>query len=162
MISSPVEGTPSNPNARYYAMAEQYKSYLCTGLGAGQLLFGLITAISIFPMTIVAGVLQVVSGLIVLSIEAPTLISPFLPQLQPIAAIVENRPAWQKIALYSGLLLVPFITGCFGFFFILGQLCAIGLVAVYALIYLGQKQNVNEMSYQQNDDQMGQQYPASP
>lgn len=58
MISSPVEGRPANPNARYYAMAEQYKSHLCTGLGAAQLLSGLLTAISIFPSCIIAGVIQ--------------------------------------------------------------------------------------------------------
>lgn len=58
MISSPVDSRPTNPNARYYAMAEQWKSHLCTGLGAGQLLSGLLTAISIFPSCIIAGVLQ--------------------------------------------------------------------------------------------------------
>lgn len=58
MISSPVDSRPTNPNARYYAMAETWKPQICTGLAAGQLLSGLLTAISIFPFCIIAGVIQ--------------------------------------------------------------------------------------------------------
>jgi len=141
MISSPVDSRPpASPYARYYAMAEQYKSYLCTGLGAVQLISGLVTAISIFPSCIIAGIIQIVCAIVVLAIESPTLISPFLPQLQPIAALVENRPPWQKVALYCGLFLLPFAMGCIGLFLLLGQICALGVAAVYALIILGQKQ----------------------
>lgn len=37
------------------------------------------------------------------------------------------------------LFLLPFALGCIGLFFLLGQICALGVAAVYGLIILGQK-----------------------
>lgn len=59
----------------------------------------------------------------VLAVEAASLITPFVPQLKPFAAMFENRPPWQKVALFGGLFFVPFILGSFGLFLLLGQIC---------------------------------------
>lgn len=59
MISSPINETPSSPSQRYIVMIANWKLHICSGLAVLEILFGLITAISILPSCVVSGILQV-------------------------------------------------------------------------------------------------------
>lgn len=51
---------------------------------------------------------------------------------------VSNTNLSLPISIFR-LFLLPFALGCIGLFFLLGQICALGVAAVYGLIILGQK-----------------------
>ena len=63
------------------------------------IIFGVVTAISFNPICIVAGILQILAGFVVIVIEAPFCCM-FLDFVQQLSGMVEQRPVWQKAALY--------------------------------------------------------------
>ncbi|XP_040583024.1 calcium channel flower isoform X4 [Lepeophtheirus salmonis] len=71
------------------------------GIAAGiaAMFFGLWVCITLSPLCIVAGIWQICSGFLVILIEAPFCCM-FLDFVQKFSSLVENRPVWQKAALY--------------------------------------------------------------
>ena len=64
---------------------------------------GVWCCITIFPMCIVAGIWQILSGLVVIFVEAPfcaPFCGQFIPPLAKFTQIVEARPPWQRAAVY--------------------------------------------------------------
>ncbi|KAL1374837.1 hypothetical protein pipiens_017862 [Culex pipiens pipiens] len=109
-------------------------------------LFGLWNCIGILLGDVgclVGGILEIVVGFVVLAIEAPCCFI-FLDYVQQVAEKADQRPYWNRAALYCVIALPPVIL-CFG----LGTLFGCGLVFVTGMIYgmmaLGKKASFAEM-----------------
>lgn len=136
---------------------DAWKSQIVTGLALFELLTGVITLISIFPTCIIAGVLQVLSAVVVLAVEAPMFVS-FLSFAAPIGAIFESKPVWMKAAAYVVLAVLPCLPGCFGLFYILGFVAGLAIGAIYGMAFLGPKASQDQMRVAAGgggDDMMG-------
>jgi len=146
-MESGMGGQPSGGFAAKFQppwWVETFKSQIVTGLGVLELICGIMTAISIFPSCIIGGALQTLAAIVVLAIEAPMFVA-FLSFAAPIGAFWEGKPVWMKTAAYVALAIIPGVAGCFGLFYILGFLCAVGIAAIYALTILGPKASRDDM-----------------
>lgn len=110
-------------------------------------LFGLWNCIGILLGDVgclVGGILEIVVGFVVLAIEAPCCFI-FLDYVQQVAEKADQRPYWNRAALYCVIALPPVIL-CFG----LGTLFGCGLVFVTGMIYgmmaLGKKGSREDMA----------------
>lgn len=110
------------------------------------ILFGLYNCISILFADVgclVGGILEILAGFVVLGIEAPCCFI-FIDHVQQIAEKADQRPYWNRAALYCIIALPPVIL-CFG----LGSLFGCGLIFVTGMIYgmmsLGKKASFAEM-----------------
>jgi hypothetical protein len=140
---------------------ESWKSYIAAALAVLEALCGVITAISIFPSCIIAGILQVLAAVVVLAVEAPTFVG-FLSFAAPIGMLFDGRPNWMKAAAYTGVAVIPMLPGCFGLFIIFGFLSAICIAAIYGILVLGRKASRDEMRFQAAGSPPGDQYATSP
>ena len=61
--------------------------------------FGVWTCVTINPLCIVAGIWQVLAGVLLIAVEAPFCCM-FLDFIQQFSGMVEGRPIWQKAGLY--------------------------------------------------------------
>lgn len=109
-------------------------------------LFGLWNCVGILLGDVgclVGGILEILVGFVVLAIEAPCCFV-FLDYVQQVAEKADQRPYWNRAALYCVIALPPVIL-CFG----LGSLFGCGLVFVTGMIYgmmaLGKKASFAEM-----------------
>ncbi|XP_055591903.1 calcium channel flower isoform X1 [Uranotaenia lowii] len=109
-------------------------------------LFGLYNCIGILLGDVgclVGGILQILAGFVVLAIEAPCCFI-FIDYVQQVAEKADQRPYWNRAALYCGIAIPPVIL-CLG----LGSLFGCGLIFVTGMIYgmmaLGKKASLTEM-----------------
>ncbi|XP_015789975.1 calcium channel flower [Tetranychus urticae] len=142
---------------------DSWRSQIVTGLSLLQVVFGIITSISILsPLCIPAGLLQVGAAIVVLAIEAPSFVT-FIRFAQPIGIFFEDKPLWIKCAAYAGLAIIPCLFGCFGLFFLLGFLTSLGSASVYGLLLIGRKASRDDMRFQAAGSPTGGPYsPTSP
>lgn len=131
-------------NALYWL--ETWNAQLSTLVGAFASLCGLFALFAAGASCKFAGLLQIVTGLIVVAIEGPN----FLPQLAlaaPLGAILESKPAWIKVALYAALTVIPAFAGCFKAF-ILGFIASAIVTVIHALLLFSRKSAQDEMRFQ--------------
>ncbi|XP_055535025.1 calcium channel flower isoform X1 [Wyeomyia smithii] len=109
-------------------------------------LFGLYNCIGILLGDIgclVGGILQILAGFVVLAIEAPFCFI-FIDYVQQVAEKADQRPYWNRAALYCVIAIPPVIL-CLG----LGSLFGCGLIFLTGMIYgmmaLGKKASFAEM-----------------
>lgn len=109
-------------------------------------LFGLYNCIGILLGDVgclVGGILEILAGFVVLAIEAPCCFI-FIDHVQQVAEKADQRPYWNRAALYCIIALPPVIL-CLG----LGSLFGCGLIFVTGMIYgmmsLGKKASFAEM-----------------
>ncbi|XP_058837882.1 calcium channel flower isoform X1 [Topomyia yanbarensis] len=109
-------------------------------------LFGLYNCIGILLGDVgclVGGILEILAGFVVLAIEAPFCFI-FIDYVQQVAEKADQRPYWNRAALYCIIALPPVIL-CLG----LGSLFGCGLIFVTGMIYgmmaLGKKASFAEM-----------------
>ncbi|XP_058458989.1 calcium channel flower isoform X1 [Malaya genurostris] len=109
-------------------------------------LFGLYNCIGILLGDIgclVGGILEILAGFVVLAIEAPFCFM-FIDYVQLVAEKADQRPYWNRAALYCVIALPPVIM-CLG----LGSLFGCGLIFLTGMIYgmmaLGKKASFAEM-----------------
>lgn len=120
------------------------------GKGAGvvggiiAMLFGVMCAISIYPMCIVAGVWQILAGLVVVLVEAP-FCSKFVPPVAKFSTIVESRPTWQRGLVYLAISLPPMFL-CAGLSSVLGSGLIFTTAVIYGLMTVGRKASRDEMA----------------
>jgi len=112
-------------------------------LGFIAFILGLVTAISLTFRCIIGGAILMASAIIVLALEVPICFS-FVEFLRPITAFSENRPHWQKTAIYMAPPILV-ITLCQGVSAILGSLCIFGVAALYFMLTIGKKASIDEM-----------------
>nr|XP_022320556.1 calcium channel flower homolog [Crassostrea virginica] len=107
--------------------------YLLKGVGTVggllAILLGLFACITFSAMCLLAGVLQMVSGFIVVLLEAPCCCQ-FVEFAEKMSSFSDKRPAWQKATLYCLLGLVP-VAACIEAWTVLGA----GLVFVSGVLY---------------------------
>jgi len=117
-------------------------------VGGGFAVFlGVWCCITIFPMCIVAGIWQILSGLVVIFVEAPfcaPFCGQFIPPLAKFTQIVEARPPWQRAAVYL-VLSIPPISMCMGLTTLLGSGCIFGVAVIYGMQVLGKKGSKQDM-----------------
>lgn len=112
-------------------------------LGFIAFILGFVTAISISPLCIIAGIILICSSTLVLALEVPICCS-FIQFMQPITKFSEGRPHWQKVAIY----MIPpiiVIAMCPSVGAILGSLCIFGVAALYFMLTVGKKAPLDEM-----------------
>ncbi|CAB3372083.1 Hypothetical predicted protein [Cloeon dipterum] len=89
------------------------------------------------------GTFQVIAGIVAIAIEAPCCCM-FIEHIQTLSNFMENRPYWNRAALYCGIA-IPGILFCFG----LGSLFGSGLIfatgVMYGMMGLGKKASRDEM-----------------
>jgi len=112
-------------------------------LGAIGIILGVVTAISITFSCILAGSILIFAGVLVLALEVPICCS-YIEFIRPLTRFSENRPHWQKVALYMGppiavIILCPTVAS------ILGSLCIFGVAALYFMLTVGKKASLEEM-----------------
>ncbi|XP_050097414.1 calcium channel flower isoform X1 [Anopheles aquasalis] len=109
-------------------------------------LFGLYNCIGILLGDVgclVGGILQILAGFVVLAIEAPCCFI-FIDFVQQAAEKADQRPYWNRAALYCVIAIPPVIM-CLG----LGSLFGCGLIFVTGMLYgmmaLGKKASLDSM-----------------
>ncbi|WAR31359.1 FLOWR-like protein [Mya arenaria] len=83
------------------------------------------------------GVPEILAGFMVVVLEAPCC-CPFLDFIDKIGKFSENRPYWQKGALYVGSGIVPILL-CFSTTTVLGCALVFGTGVLYGMMALGKK-----------------------
>lgn len=135
----------ADPSAALY-MLETWNAQVSTIVGAFASLCGVFALFAAGASCKLAGLLQIITGLVVVAIEGPN----FLPQLAfaaPAGALLEGKPAWIKVALYAALTIIPAFAGCFKAF-ILGFIASAIVTAVHALLLFGRRTPSDEMRFQ--------------
>lgn len=125
---------------------ETWNAQISTVVGAFASLCGVFALFAAGASCKFAGLLQIVTGLIVVAIEGPN----FLPQLAfaaPAGAFFEGKPAWIKVAVYAALTIIPAFAGCFKAF-LLGFIASAIVTAVHALLLLSRRTPPDEMRFQ--------------
>ncbi|XP_053668378.1 calcium channel flower [Anopheles marshallii] len=109
-------------------------------------LFGLYNCIGILLGDVgclVGGILQILAGFVVLAIEAPCCFI-FIDFVQQTAEKADQRPYWNRAALYC-IIAIPPVILCLG----LGSLFGCGLIFVTGMLYgmmaLGKKASLEDM-----------------
>lgn len=135
----------ADPNAALYWL-ETWNAQISTIVGAFASLCGVFALFAAGASCKLAGLLQIVTGLVVVAIEGPN----FLPQLAPAApvgAMLEGKPAWIKVALYAALTIIPAFAGCFKAF-LLGFIASAIVTVIHALLLFGRRTPPDEMHFQ--------------
>lgn len=96
------------------------------------------------PLCIVAGIWQMLAGFVSIVIEAPFCCF-CVPGVAGMTSKLEERPLWQKAALYL-ILSVPPIILCFGIPTILGSGLVFGTAIIYGMQVMGKKGSREEMA----------------
>ncbi|XP_037825303.1 calcium channel flower [Lucilia sericata] len=111
------------------------------------ILFGLFNALSLLLLNVsclIGGILQVVIGFLVMSLEAPCCFF-CIDYVGQMADMADARPMWNRAALYCVVSIFPVFL-CFG----LGSLfpCALifGTGVIYGMMSLGKKASREEMA----------------
>lgn len=129
------------------AWLETWNAQVSTIVGAFASLCGVFVLFAAGASCKFAGLLQIVTGLIVVAIEGPN----FLPQLAfaaPAGMFFEGKPAWAKVALYAALTIIPAFAGCFKAF-LLGFIASAIVTGIHALLLmLGRRTSPDEMRFQ--------------
>jgi len=116
--------------------------------GCVAIVMGFFCAISptniISPMCIIAGVWQIVAGLVLVLVEAP-FCAKFIPPLAKFTQIIESRPPWQRAAVYLAISLPP-IMMCAGLSTIIGSGLIFAVAVLYGLMTVGKKASREEMA----------------
>ena len=142
----------ADPNAALYWL-ETWNAQISTIVGAFAALCGVFTLFAAGVSCKVAGLVQIVTGLVVVAIEGPN----FLPQLAaaaPLGALLEGKPAWIKVALYAALTLIPACTGCFKAF-LLGFIASVIVTLIHGLLLIVRRTPQDEMRFQGAPGQAG-------
>ncbi|XP_026677394.1 calcium channel flower [Diaphorina citri] len=127
-----------------------YMKYGTRGLGIFgggiSIIFGLFNCLGILLGNIdclFGGIIQVLTGFLVLMIEAPCCCM-FIDQVQMVSDIVDKRPVWNKAALYIGLPILALMM-CLSLTTIAGS----GLIFIagilYGMVALGKKAPLEAM-----------------
>jgi len=119
----------------------------CVGGGVAMFmgLWCIVTSvITISPICIVAGIWQMLAGFALILVEAPFCCF-FVPGVQGMAAKLEERPLWQKGALYLIISLPPVIM-CFGLDTFLGSGLVFATAVVYGMQVMGKKGSREDMA----------------
>lgn len=125
---------------------EQWNTQISTVVGAFASLCGVFALFAAGFSCKLAGLLQIITGLIVVALEGAN----FIPQLAfaaPAGAIFEGKPAWLKVAVYAALTVIPAFTGCLEAF-LLGFIASAIVTAIHALLLLSHRTPPDEMRFQ--------------
>ncbi|XP_052790904.1 calcium channel flower-like [Mya arenaria] len=111
--------------------------------GLVAMVMGIMRCLTFTPLCLVAGILELLAGFMVVVLEAPCC-CPFLDFIDKIGKFSENRPYWQKGALYVGSGIVPILL-CFSTTTVLGCALVFGTGVLYGMMALGKKASREEM-----------------
>jgi len=98
---------------------------------------GIFGALSFSPTCIIAGIIMIFLGFALIMFEVP-ICCQFVQYTQPVAQFSEQRPPWQKAALYSVPPVVPLIL-CQSVTIILGFICILVNGAIQFMLAVGKK-----------------------
>lgn len=125
---------------------ETWNAQISTIVGAFASLCGVFALFAAGASCKFAGLLQIITGLVVVAIEGPN----FLPQLAfaaPIGALFEGKPAWIKVAIYAALTVIPAFAGCFKAF-LLGFIASAIVTVIHGLLLFSRRTPPDEMRFQ--------------
>lgn len=81
---------------------------------------------------------------VILAIEGSSVVS-FLTFAKPIGMFFEGRPLYVKTGVYAGLTIIPMLFNPSGLAVMLGFLVSAGITAMYGMILIGRKGNLDDM-----------------
>lgn len=125
---------------------ETWNAQISTVVGAFASLCGFFALFAAGASCKFAGLLQIITGLMVVAIEGPN----FLAQLAfaaPAGAFFEGKPAWIKVAIYSALTIIPAFAGCFKVF-LLGFIASLIVTAIHAYLLVARRTPQDELGFQ--------------
>ncbi|XP_077300107.1 calcium channel flower [Arctopsyche grandis] len=93
---------------------------------------------------LISGLWQMIAGFFVIVCEAPCCCM-FVDFVQNLSDWVENRPHWNKAAIYVGISIPPILL-CFGMSSLFGSGLIFATGVVYGMMSLGKKASLEEMS----------------
>ncbi|XP_071491437.1 calcium channel flower homolog [Diadema antillarum] len=151
------------PPMQRQAQAPQQEAGFCFRLfvrivavitGLMGIVLGLVSAISIHGLCIVAGIYIMLLGFLVILLEAPFCCQ-FLEITDAVSKWSERRPAWQKAIFYLVLPIVPFFF-CRGVSQIFACLGIMVTGVLYGLVFIGKKGDAVKNAHlaQQQQQQM--------
>ncbi|XP_059094691.1 calcium channel flower-like isoform X2 [Tigriopus californicus] len=146
----PAEGGPHSDVPWWMRYAGKGAGVVGGGLAV---FFGLSAAVSINPFCIVAGLWEIVAGILVISIEAP-FCCVFLDFVQKFSTFMDVRPLWQKAAVYLGLSF-PGILLCTSFSSIVASVAIFVCAVLFGMQFLGKKGNQADMAAMAQQDETG-------
>ena len=117
---------------------DRWKAPLAALFAIGTIICGIVTLVSFSPTCWVAGLLQLIAGLIVLAMEAPAMMS-CCQCVLPVSQFLDKWPRLLRSALYVLLAIAPCFLACWGAFFVLGFLSSVASALVYAMAFVGPK-----------------------
>lgn len=82
--------------------------------------------------------------MVILAIEGSSFVS-FLTFAKPIGMFFEGRPLYVKTATYAALTIFPMLMGPSGLAVMLGFLISAAITALYGMILIGRKGNLDDM-----------------
>lgn len=85
-----------------------------------------------------------VAAAIILAIEGSAVVS-FLTFAKPVGMFFEGRPLYVKTAVYAGLTIFPMLFSPSGLAVMLGFLISASITAMYGMILIGRKGNLDDM-----------------
>lgn len=85
-----------------------------------------------------------VAAAIILAIEGSSFVS-FLTFAKPIGLFFEGKPLYVKTAVYAALTVFPMLLGPSGLAVMLGFIISAGITALYGMILIGRKGNLDDM-----------------
>lgn len=135
----------ADPSATLYWL-ETWNAQISTIVGAFASLCGLFALFAAGASCKFAGLLQILTGLVVVAIEGPN----FLPQLAfaaPAGAMLEGKQPWIKVAMYAALTILPAFAGCFKAF-LLGFIASALVTIIHGLLLIGTRPPQDEMQFQ--------------
>jgi len=114
------------------------------GGGIGAVFFGFWSCFTIYPLCILAGILQICAGLLVIALEAPLVFFcvDFIPKM---VAKVDGRPIWQKTLLYIVVAILPLLL-CFVPFTFIGSGFIFLVAIMYGMKVVGPKASRDDMA----------------
>ena len=117
---------------------DRWKSPFAAVFAVATMACGVVTLVSFSTTCWVAGFLQLLCGLVVLVIEAPTFV-PCFKFASVISTCLDRQPKLLRAGLYLLMAIGPCFLNCWGTFFILGFLFNLAIVLVYMMAFVGPK-----------------------
>lgn len=98
----------------------------------------------ISPFSAIGSAIQVCAAAIILAIEGSSVVA-FLTFAKPIGMFFEGRPLSVKTTVYAALTILPLTIATDSFWVILGVIVSASITAIYAMILIGRKGNLDAM-----------------
>ncbi|KAL5012599.1 hypothetical protein ScPMuIL_011150 [Solemya velum] len=140
MQANATEHKPGEPVAWWFKFLTRAVGVIG---GIVAMVTGVMVCMTIHPICLVAGIMQICAGFVLIVFEAPCC-CPFLDFIDKIGKFSETRPFWHKAIMYCVMSIFP-IAMCFSISSVLGSGLIFADGVLYGLMFLGRKADRQQM-----------------